>query len=83
MKNLQKVAVRKGKLFGKGVFANKDFKRGEVVIKYKLKPLTKQEFQKLLKREKHFTHTHWEKIYLYSSPERYVNYSSHPNTAKI
>lgn len=80
MKNLQKVVVRKGNLFGKGVFANKDFKKSEVVIKYKLKLLTKEDFQTLSKREKYFTHTHWGKIYLYSSPERYVNHSPHPNT---
>ncbi len=77
---MNKVLVAKGKLAGKGVFAAKDFKRGEIIIKYKLKPLTKKEFQTLPKKEKDFTHQHKGKIYLYLSPERYVNHSSNPNT---
>ena len=74
------VTIKKGNLFGKGVFANKDFKKGEVVIKYRLKPLTKEEFEALPSMEKNFTHVHWGVIYLYSSPERYVNHSHNPNT---
>lgn len=52
------VIIGKGKLAGKGVYANRDFKRGEVVIKYHLKPLTKEEYEKLPKSEKMFTHEH-------------------------
>ena len=74
------VIIKKGKIFGKGVFANKDFKKGEIVINYNLKLLTKENFYKLSKLEKSFVHKHWGKIYLYSSPERYVNRSSNPNT---
>ena len=66
----------------KGVFANKDFKNGEVVIKYNLKPLTEEEYKKLPKSEKKFTHRHWGQIYLYPSPARYVNHSSNPNTVQ-
>lgn len=74
------VIVGKGKLQGKGVFAKRNFKKGEVVIRYNLKKLTKEEFNKLSESEKLFTHTHWGVIYLYSIPERYVNHSSNPNT---
>ena len=74
------VIIKKGKIFGKGIFANRDFKKSEIVIKYHLKPLTKQQFDNLTKREKYFTHKHFGKIYLYSSPEKYVNHSAHPNT---
>ena len=74
------VVIKKGNMFGKGVFANKNFKKGEIVLKYNLKPLTKKEFQNLPEMEKKFTHNHWGVIYLYSSPERYVNHSSNPNT---
>ena len=74
------VIIGKGKLLGKGVFANKNFKKGEVVIKYNLKTLTKQEYKNLSKIEKNFTHEHFGQIYLYSSPERYVNHSPKPNT---
>lgn len=77
------VIVKKSKIgqFEKGVFANRNFKKGERVIQYtNLKPLTKQEFQDLPKTEKQFTHKHWSVLYLYPSPARYVNHSSHPNT---
>lgn len=77
---MNNVIIGKGKLFGKGVFANKDFKRGEIVIKYNLVPLTNNEFSSLSKTDKKFVHNHKGKIYLYSSPERYVNHSSSPNT---
>ena len=65
---------------GQGVFANRDFKKGEVVIQYHLKPLTQKEWQELPRKEKEFTHTHWGKVYLYLEPERYVNHSENPNT---
>jgi SET domain-containing protein len=74
--------LKKSKIgqFEKGVFANRNFEKGEVVIKYDLKPLTEEEFKKLQKSEKQFTHKHGSQIYLYSSPARYVNHSSNPNT---
>lgn len=72
---MSSVIVGKGKLAGKGVFADRDFKKGEVVIKYNLKPLTFEEYRKLEKKEKIFTHSHFGQIYLYSEPERYVNHS--------
>jgi len=74
------VVLGKGNLFGKAVFANKDFKKGEIVIKYTLKSLTEQEFEDLSPGEKRFVHRHRGVIYLYSLPECYVNHSSHPNT---
>ena len=74
------VIIGKGNLAGKGVYANRDFKKGEVVIKYNLKPLTEKEFENLPESEKMFTHTHWGTINLYSEPERYVNHSDNPNT---
>lgn len=72
--------IGKGKLYEKGVYANRDFKKGEVVIKYNLKPLTKEQYKNLPKSEKMFTHTHSGVIHLYSEPECYVNHSSTPNT---
>ncbi len=74
------VSIGKGKIVGKGVFANRNFKKGEVIIKYNLKGLTKKEFQELPEMEKNFVHNLRGKLYLYSSPERYVNHSSNPNT---
>lgn len=72
--------IGKGNLVGKGVYANRDFKKGEVTIKYNLKQLTQEEYKNLPKSEKMFTHKHWGVIHLYSEPERYVNHSKTPNT---
>lgn len=74
------VIIGNGNLVGKGVYANKDFQKGEVVIKYNLKPLTQEEYENLPRSEKMFTHTHWGQIYLYLEAARYVNHSKNPNT---
>ena len=74
------VIIGKGNLDGKGIFADRDFKKGEVVVKYNLKSLTRQELDDLPESEKKFVHKHWDTIYLYSEPERYVNHSDNPNT---
>ncbi len=76
------MVIGKGNLAGKGVYANRDFKKGEVVIQYTLKSLAEDEFQSLPESEKMFTHTHWGTVYLYSEPERYVNHSYNPNTCQ-
>ena len=72
-----KIRQFKGSL---GVFANKNFKKGEVVIRYNLKPLTEEEYKKLPGDEKRFTHKEYGQIYLYPIPARYVNHSDNPNT---
>lgn len=79
------IIIKKSKIgqFEKGVFANRDFKKGEIVVRYpNLKPLTKKEFQELPESEKRFTHKHLGVMYLYPSPARYVNHSSNPNTTQ-
>jgi hypothetical protein len=74
------VTIKNGNLAGKGVYADRNFKKGEVVIQYHLKPLTKADFNKLPESEKIFVHTHLGQMYLYSEPERFVNHSLKPNT---
>lgn len=76
------IVIKKSKIgqFDKGVFANRDFKKGEIVIKYNLKLLTKKEFENLPESEKEFTHKQGDIIYLYPLPERYMNHFSNPNT---
>ena len=77
---MNNVYIGKGNLAGKGVYANKDFKKGEVVIAYNLRQLSVEEYQKLLEIERMFVHVHHGNIYLYGKPERYVNHSDNPNT---
>ncbi len=64
---------------GLGVFAFRDFKKGEVVIQYNLKTLTEEEFKNLPASEKHFTHKRYGIIYYYPDPERHVNRYEDPN----
>jgi len=82
---MKSVALKTSKIgqFAKGVFAQRDFKKGDIVLRYNnLKPLTEKAFQHLPESEKQFTHPHWGVIYLYPSPARYVNHSSNPNTVQ-
>lgn len=65
---------------GLGCFAKRDFKKGEIVIAWKLKILSEEQFNTLTKYERlNFTHMRNGIRYLYPAPERYVNRSSHPN----
>jgi len=80
MKKINSVIVGKGNLVGKGIYANRNFKKGQVVIQYHLKPLTEKEYDDLPQKERMFVHKHKGQIYLYSEPERYVNHSNTPNT---
>lgn len=72
--------ISKGNLAEKGVYAGRDFREGEVVIKYHLKSLTQEEFDALPESERIFIHIHHSIIDLYGEPERYVNHSEDPNT---
>ncbi len=40
---MKDIVVKKSKIIGKGVFAIRDFKKGEVVLKWNPKPITKFE----------------------------------------
>ena len=63
-----------------GAFANRDFKKGEVVIKWNLKALSEDEYEKLPQYEKdNFCHHRNGIRWLYPDPERHVNRFSHPN----
>lgn len=75
------VYIGKGKLAGKGVYAARNFKKGEKVMDFNLKPLTQNDFNKLPKDEHKFVHTFSGKMYLFPEPARYTNHSSKPNMA--
>jgi hypothetical protein len=74
------VIIGKGTLAGKGVYATRDFKKGEVVVPFHLRELTQEEFDTLPNGEGEWTHTFGGKIYLFPEPERYVNHSDKPTT---
>ena len=74
------IAVKKSKISEKGVFALRDFKKGEVVLKWSPKPIKKSEIDSLSAREKTYIVNLGKKYFLMQSPERYVNHSCESNT---
>ena len=73
------VTIGKGSMSGKGLYAARDFKKSEVVIKYKLKPITFKELKTLSPEDYAATHNNNGQIYLYPEPVRYVSHSENPN----
>lgn len=74
------IIVKKSKIQGKGVFANKDFKKGEIVLRWNPKKITKEEADKLTIKQKHYLYKERNKYFLMQSPEKYVNRSCDTNT---
>jgi uncharacterized protein len=76
------VILKKSAIDKQGVFAAKDFKKGEVVMAWHPKKiLTKEEADKLPYSEKHFVSNYSEGQYiLQNEPERFVNHSCNPST---
>lgn len=64
---------------GLGVFALRDFDKGEVVIRYNLQQISQEEWNSLSAEEQVFTHKRDGIIYLYPDPERHINRHRDPN----
>jgi catechol 2,3-dioxygenase-like lactoylglutathione lyase family enzyme len=73
------VIIGKGAMSGKGLYAARDFKKNEVVVRYELKPITFKELKALAPEDYAATHNVNGQIYMYSEPARYVNHSDNPN----
>lgn len=69
-----------GKLAGKGVYAARDFKKGELVVPYNFTEITQDEFDILPHSEREWTHSFYGKIYHFPEPARYVNHDDNPST---
>lgn len=74
------IIVKKSKISGKGIFTNRDFKKGEVVLKWNPKTIKKSDIKKLSKKERGYVAEIDNKYYLMQEPERYVNHSCELNT---
>lgn len=76
------IEVRSSPIHGKGVFACRDFKAGEIVIDWSTcsRILTDNEYGSLSEDEKRYVSKHEGKWILFSSPGKYVNHSCNPNT---
>jgi len=74
------VIVKKSKINKKGVFANKNFKKGEVVLEWHPKTLKESEVRKMPADKRHYVYKSADKYFLMQSPEKYVNHSCDANT---
>ena len=77
---MDSVFIGKGKMAGKGVYAARDFNKGELVKVYNLTLLTQTMYDALPENERMFVHSFWGKMYLFPEPSRYTNHSATPNT---
>jgi len=76
------IIVKKSKIHGRGVFANKDFKKNEIVIKWDISHLiSRNEFENLKSKDKRYvSYFKNGKYILHKAPEKYVNHSCNANT---
>jgi len=73
------IVVKKSKISGKGVFANKDFKMGEIVLNWHPKFLKEEEVANYFD-QKEYLNIDNGKTFLMMEPERNINHSCDPNT---
>ncbi len=75
------VIVKDSPIHGKGVFAARDFMKGESVVVWDTsKTLTEQDIEKLSDEEKLYVVYFGGKRFLMQPPEKYINHSCNPNT---
>ena len=82
-KNKMDIIVKNSKIHGKGIFANHNFKKGEIVLKWNPKEINKNQFDKLSEEEKEFVIFKDGQYFFMQSPEKFVNHSCEPNTNSI
>lgn len=81
---MENVFVGESKINGKGVFAAKNFRVGEVVLKWHPRYLEKAELENYSEEEQKYIYPADDNKYLYMQlPERFVNHSCDPNTKTI
>jgi SET domain-containing protein len=74
------VIIKKSKIQGKGVFAARDFTKGEIVLKWHPRSLNTDDVNQIPKKDLKYAAKIDGKYFLQQSPERYVNQSCEPNT---
>jgi len=74
------IIIKDSNINGRGIFANRDFNKDEIVIKHKFKILNQEEYHQLPDKEKHFVGKIKKEYKLSLPPSRFVNHSCEPNT---
>ena len=76
------VLVKKSGIEGKGVFAGRNFKKGEIVLKWDVShELTPKQFKELPQGKKKYVTCLKGRYILMQPPEKYVNHSCEANTS--
>jgi len=78
---VQKFEIKVSKISGKGLFATELIHKGETVLIWQPKVLSKQQASKLPQVEQnHYLYPDGENMLLVQPPERYMNHSCEANT---
>ncbi len=78
---MKDVIVKKSKIDKEGVFAARDFKKGDMVLKWNPKVIKKSEADKLRASQKYYLYPAGKnKYFLMQPPEKFANHSCEPNT---
>ncbi len=75
------VIIKKSKIQGEGVFADINFKKGDIVMKWNTSmTLTHKEAKRIPKRFRKYLVAYKGKFIMSATPEKYLNHSCKPNT---
>lgn len=78
---MEDIGVGDSQIAGKGIFAKRDFKQGDVINIWSGKILSKKEFEALSEDEKIFCSKYSDNEWmLFDEPDKYFNHSCNPNT---
>jgi SET domain-containing protein len=80
---MKNIVVKKSGISGKGIFALRDFKKGEIVLKWNPKFIRKDKIRRLPNKNIQYVSKIGKKFVLMQSPEKYVNHSCESNTKMI
>lgn len=76
------IIIKDSKIHGKGIFANREFKKGEIVIKYDTSDtISEEELKKVPDNKKENVGVSKDgKLFFQKAPAKYVNHSCDANT---
>ncbi|GBE19731.1 MAG TPA: SET domain-containing protein-lysine N-methyltransferase [Candidatus Pacearchaeota archaeon] len=76
-----KFVIKNSRIEGKGAFASRDIKKGEIIFNWDTSnKLTKEQVKNLPKKDKNYVVKIKKEYFLLNPPERYVNHSCDANT---
>ena len=83
IEDIKNIVIKKSKIEGKGIFANRNFKKGEIIIDWSKcsKILSEEEFKKLSEDGKKYVSFIDGKHICFLEPAKYMNHSCEPNTS--